>query len=235
MSDTSVAEHPPAARRWLEAALGAATIPPAAGSSRIRLRVRGAIRRSPEAKWLEWEGRQGFDAGGLGFRWQARIRVARFLWVDAEDRLDAEGGYGGARFLGIVPLGSARGPEVTRSQVVRNLAELAFVPSVALRAGGLTWSADGDEDAFGLSAPGFDPGARVRAVVDGAGDLRQARSPDRPRENGSGGFLHEPYRLDFDGHETLATGIRIPRHATGTFETAGGEWPYWRYEVVEVA
>jgi hypothetical protein len=27
----------------------------------------------------------------------------------------------------------------------------------------------------------------------------------------------------------------IPRaRATGTFETAGGDWPYWRFEVIEV-
>ena len=226
------ADLPPAAQRWLEAALGP-TDPAATSPGQVRLHVRGAICRAPGEKWLDWEGRQSFEVGGLGFHWQARIRIARFLWADAEDRLDDDGGYGGGRLMGLIPAGSARGPQVTRSQLVRNLAELAFAPSVVTRAHGLVLTADGNS-AFELTAPGIDPGAAVRAVVDEHGDIRQARSPDRPRESGRGTFLHEPYRLEFEAHTRLASGERIPLRATGTFETAGGNWPYWRFEVIEV-
>ena len=86
--------------------------------------------------------------------------LARLAWVDAEDRLDVDGGYGGARQFGVIPVGSARGPEVTRSQLVRNLAELAVAPLAASRARGPVWSADGD-DAFTLAAPGTDADAIV--------------------------------------------------------------------------
>src|ERR1700690_895064 len=81
------ADPPPAAQRWLDAAFGP-TGPAATSPGQVRLRVRGAIRRAPGATWLDWEGRQSFEAGSLGFHWQARIRIARFLWADAEDRLD---------------------------------------------------------------------------------------------------------------------------------------------------
>lgn len=181
---------------------------------------------------MEWQGRQAFEGDPLGFHWRARIRIARFVWVDAEDRLDAEGGYGGAQLLGIIPIGATRGQDVTRSQLVRNLAELAFAPSVGAHARELIWSADGS-DAFNLAAPGIDPGATVRFSVDELGDVRQARSPDRPRERGRGDFFHEPYRLDFEGHAQLPSGVRIPLNASGTFETAAGDWPYWRFEVIE--
>jgi hypothetical protein len=181
---------------------------------------------------MDWEGHLSFEAGGLGFHWQARLRLGRFAWVDAEDRLDGEGGYGGARLLGFLPVGSARGPEVTRSQLVRNLAELAFAPLVASRARGLVWLADG-EDAFTLEAPGIDADAIVRVTVDDAGDVQSARSPDRPRDHGRAGYLHEPYRLEFNRHERLSSGERIPLHASGTFETADGDWPYWRLEVLD--
>jgi hypothetical protein len=180
---------------------------------------------------MDWEGHQSFETDGLGFRWQARLRLARLAWIDAEDRLDAQGGFGGARLLGIIPVGSARGPEVTRLQLVRNLAELAFAPLVASRARGLVWSADGD-DAFTLAAPGIDADAVVRVTVDEAGDVRSARSPDRPRPYGRAGYLHEPYRLEFDGHERRSSGERIPLRASGTFETVDGDWPYWRFEVL---
>jgi hypothetical protein len=174
---------------------------------------------------MDWEGHQSFEIDGLGFRWQARLRLARFAWVDAEDRLDVEGGFGGARLLGVIPVGSSRGSDVTRSQLVRNLAELAFAPRAAPRALGLVWLADG-EDAFTLAAPGIDAEAIVRVTVDNAGDVRSARSPDRPRDHGRAGYLHEPYRLEFDGHERLSSGERIPLRASGTFETADGDWPY---------
>ena len=39
---------------------------------------------------MDWEGHQSFETDGLGFRWQARLRLARLAWVDAEDRLDVE-------------------------------------------------------------------------------------------------------------------------------------------------
>jgi len=183
---------------------------------------------------MDWDGHESFETDGLGFRWQARLRLARFAWVDAEDRLDAEGGYGGARLFGLIPVGSARGPEVTRLQLVRYLAELAFAPLVASRARGLVWSADGD-DAFTLAAPGIDADAIVRVTVDEAGDVGSAISPDRPRPNGRTGYLHEPYRLEFARHERVSSGERIPLRASGTFETADGDWPYWRFEVLDGA
>lgn len=92
--------------------------------------------------------------------------------------------------------------------------------------------ADGD-DAFTLSAPAIDADAIVRVTVDDAGDVRSARSPDRPRDHGRAGYLHEPYRLEFDRHERRSSGERIPLRASGIFETADGEWPYWRFEVLD--
>ena len=223
---------PPAARRWLDAALGPGD-PSSAPPRPVVLQLRGGIRRTPLSDWLAWEGRQTFDPSGIGFRWTARLRVMRVLWVDAEDRLDEDGGRGGARMFGFLPVGGASGADATRSQLVRNLAELAFAPALAARSDGLVWVADG-EDAFTLAAPGVDPGALVRVTVDAEGDVTLARSTDRPRENGRGSFLHEPYRLAFEGHERLDDGIRIPRRATGTFETTAGDWTYWRYEVLAV-
>jgi hypothetical protein len=227
----TVADRPPVARRWLGAAIHAPAVPTDDDPGPTRLHVRGSICRAPGGRWMDWEGHQSFETDGLGFRWQARLRLARLAWIDAEDRLDAEGGYGGARLLGVIPVGSARGPEVTRLQLVRNLAELAFVPLIASRARGLIWLADG-EDAFTLAAPGIDADAIVRVTVDEAGDIRSARSPDRPRPNGRAGYLHEPYRLEFDRHERLSSGERIPLRASGTFETTDGDWPYWRFEVL---
>ena len=225
-------DRPPAARRWLEAAVDPGIVASGDHPGPTRLHVRGSICRVPGGRWMDWEGRQSFASDELGFRWQARLRLAGPLWVDAEDRLDDEGGFGGARMLGIIPLGSARGPEVTRSQLVRNLAELAFAPLTASRASGLVWLPDGD-GAFTLAAPGIDAEAFVRVVVDAAGDVMSARSPDRPRDQGRAGYLHEPYRLEFDDHRRVSSGQRIPIRASGTFETADGDWPYWRYEVLD--
>ena len=143
------ADGPPAARRWLETTIDPAAVATGDDPNPTRLHVRGSIRRAPGGRWMDWEGHQSFETDRLGFRWQARLRLARWLWVDAEDRLDVEGGFGGARLLGVIPVGSARGPEVTRSQLVRNLAELAFVPLAASRARGLVWLADGVRGSVG--------------------------------------------------------------------------------------
>jgi hypothetical protein len=223
-------DRPPTARRWLDAAISDASVAAGTDPGPTRLHVQGSLSRAPGGKWMAWEGHETFESSRLAFRWRARLRLG-LAWVDAEDRLDVDGGFGGARLLGIIPVGSARGPEVTRSQLVRYLAELAFAPLVASRARDLLWSADGD-DAFSIAAPGIDAEAVVRFIVDGNGDVQSARSPDRPRDHGRAGYLHEPYRLEFGGHDRAPSGERIPHRAAGTFETADGDWPYWRCVVV---
>ena len=209
----SVAGRPPAARRWLAAAIHEATVPTDGDPGPTRLHVRGSICRAPGGSWMDWEGHQSFETDSLGFRWQARLRLARLAWIDAEDRLDAEGGYGDARLLGLIPLGSDRGPEVTRLQLVRNLAELAFAPLVASRARGLVWSVDGD-DAFTLAAPGIDGDAAVRFTVDEAGDVRSGldRAADLRRTGRGVAHRAEP-RAPIGGHGNRQETVGQPQVA----------------------
>ncbi len=51
----TVADRPPAARRWLEAAIQPAAVPTGDYPSPTRLHLRGSICRAPGGRWMDWE------------------------------------------------------------------------------------------------------------------------------------------------------------------------------------
>jgi hypothetical protein len=88
--------------------------------------------------WLPFTAEQVIRSDGE-MLWQATVRQ-KGIPIRGFDRL--VGGEGAMRWklLGIIPVMTASGPDVTRSTVGRLLAELVWLPS-ALCAGDVTWTA----------------------------------------------------------------------------------------------
>lgn len=168
---------PPAARRYLEHTLAPGT--PLARAARLEMhgniRLDGAWCPFTATQVLRWD---------RGFVWHAHTRI-RGLPVSGADReVDGEGEMKW-KLLGIVPVMSAKGPEITRSAAGRLHAEAIWLPG-ALLDPGVAWSADGDQPSFTVEAHGettcvalhLEPTGALRAMklarwgdVDG-GDFR---------------------------------------------------------------
>ncbi len=122
---------PPAAQRYLVHAIAPGT--PLA--SAVRLKMRGEMKLG---RWFPFQAEQVIRAGEE-MVWSAEVRMFG-LPVRGYDRLLRGQGEMRWRMLGILPLVSASGPDITRSAAGRLAAESVWLPS-ALCSPAVSWTA----------------------------------------------------------------------------------------------
>jgi hypothetical protein len=122
---TSIASLPEPARRYVEHAIAPGT--PLA--SAVRLRMRGEIKLG---RWLPFNAEQVIHAD-RGFIWTATVRLLGVPIFGGFDRLLDGAGEMRWKLLGIVPVMTASGPDITRSAIGRVQAESLWLPSVLVR------------------------------------------------------------------------------------------------------
>ena len=192
-----VAALPEPARRYLEHAIAPGT--PLAAS--VVLSMHGEIRLG---SWRRFTATQVL-APPDGFVWAATARI-EVLTVSGFDRYSSATGQMRWRLLGIVPVMSAAGPDVTRSAAGRLAAEgTVFVPTSFP---GGTWSATDDPDTAQVVWRISDDDETVRVRVDSAGRLVEVRldrwgNPDGQR------YDRYPFGVEIEA-EASFDGIVIP-------------------------
>jgi hypothetical protein len=219
------ASLPSAARRWLDATLPQDLDLPAS----ILLEQEGSMEIRGE--WSPFKATGTYKAPPLSFKWRARFQILPGVWIIAEDgHLDGRG-WGSARLWGFIPMGKSTDPEVLGTQLVRNLAELAWLPAFALADPALVWADSGDS-AFEVRSSAGDWQAVVRFEIDEAGDIVRATSPARPYDV-PGGYAEAPWHYVFSEHRDFG-GVRIPAAGVATFEKPAGAWEYFRGRITSV-
>ncbi|MFI7744168.1 DUF6544 family protein [Kocuria rhizosphaericola] len=219
-----IAGLPEPARRWLERA-----VPPGTPAwSVAELSMRGEIRLG--GSWRAFSARQ-LVAPGTGFVWAARTRLLG-LPVAGYDRYGPGGGELRWRLLGVLPVMSAAGPDITRSAAGRLAGESITVPPACL---GATWSEGPAPDTAVMSwvLGGEREDALLR--VDQEGRLREL-SMQRWGDPDGTGFGRHPFGVALSG-ETDFAGVRVPTvlragWAWGTDRQAAGEFFRARIEAV---
>jgi hypothetical protein len=153
------------------------------------------------------------------------------VWITAEDgHLDGQA-WGRAKLWGAIPMGERTDPEVLTTQLVRNLAELAWLPAFVLAESTLRWS-DAGESAFEVRTIAGNREVMVRFEVDDEGDVTRAYSPFRPYDV-PGGYAEAPWQYDFGDHRDFGT-MRIPARGVASFAKAGEPREYFRGRVTSV-
>jgi hypothetical protein len=216
---------PVAAQRWLDRSLPEQFDPP----STVLLEQEGTM--DIRGKWIPFKARGSYKAPPLSFRWKARFRLMPGVWVVAEDGHVEGQGWGGSRLWGIIPMGKLTGSEVLEIQTIRNLGDLAWLPSLALADSRLKWGDAGDA-AFEIGSKAGDREVVVRFNVSEQGDIVQAYSPSRPYDI-PGGFAEAPWHYDFSDHREFS-GVRIPTTATATYDKDDGPWEYFRGRITSI-
>ena len=128
-------------------------------------------------------------------------------------------------------MGKRTDAEVLTGQLVRNLGELAYLPSFALSDPGLTWTGAGDTS-FEVQRSAGDENVTVRFDIDDRGDIVRAYSPSRPYDV-PGGYARAPWHYAFRDHREFG-GVRIPAAAVATFEKSDGPWEYLWVQITAV-
>jgi len=192
-----LASLPGPARRYLRSAIAPRT--PLAYA--VRLRMHGQIKLRG---WAPFEAEQVIHAE-RGMIWAATARL-RGLPIRGSDRiLDGEGSMRW-RLLGLIPVLSAAGPDVTRAAAGRLQAEFVWLPSFFLRPD-VSWTAAGEAHATAtLSVAGHR--ASVTLALDEAGrpvtvSLARWGNPE------GGAFRAIPFGAIAEAHRTFG-GYSIP-------------------------
>lgn len=174
-----VLDLPPAARRWLARAIS----PEAAPARAAVLSMHGQIRIG---RWRPFYARQVIDPAS-GFIWAAT--AGRWpLVVRGFDRFSGGDGEMRWRLLGVIPVMSAIGADVSRSAAGRLAVEMIMCPSAAL-APNVAWR-PGDDDDQAVADISVDGSVHTLTIaVDAEGRLLSARLPRWGSPDG------QPYRL----------------------------------------
>lgn len=141
--------------------LGHAIAPGTVLASSVRLIMHGEIKLG---RWLPFTAEQTLDRSSAMI-WRASVRMFG-LPITGFDRLWNGEGEMRWKFLGIFPVMTASGPDITRSARGRVLAESMWLPS-RLAADDVTWA---DEDAS--HAVARVESEELKMTIDGAGRLQ---------------------------------------------------------------
>jgi hypothetical protein len=210
-----LAELPAAAQRYLRHAIAAGA--PLASS--VRLTMHGEIKLK---SWNAFEAEEVIQ-WGRGFAWRATVR---FGWgfIRGGDRLIDGAGAMRWKLLGVIPVVSAAGLDVTRSAAGRVNLESIWLPS-ALCGADVAWTGIDDQHFRGrFSAHG--EAADISYAVDSEGRLRSVSMP-RWGDPGNrsfgyaicGGVADE--ERTFGGY-TIPTRLRVGWHfGSERFESEG--------------
>ncbi len=206
---------PEAARRYLEHAIAPGT--PLARA--VRLRMHGELKVQ---RWLPFTAEQVI-VWDQGFIWAATARMVG-LPIRGSDRLVDGQGAMRWKLLGIIPLITASGPDITRSAAGRLAAETTWLPSV-LCGHDVSWAAP-DPSYLKVTLSAYGETTELNCGVGEAGQLETVQLPRWGNPEGGefqyvsfGGIMEE--ERTFGGY-SIPTRLRVGwYYGTDRFEPEG--------------
>jgi Family of unknown function (DUF6544) len=217
---------PPLIRAFAERAVAGRSVLPAA----VRFDQAAEMKLTPDAGWTPVSAHQTVGVGAPAFVWDARARMAPLIGVRVIDAYVGGTGRLKVRLLGSIPMSEATGPEVSRSELFRYLAELPWAPYAMLGNPALRWR-QVDASTVEVSSETADgQTASVRIIFDEAGDIIAAEAGDRPRE-ANGRFIPTRWRGDFSDYKDFG-GVRLPSHAEVAWMLETGPHVYFRGDIL---
>jgi hypothetical protein len=216
---------PAPVRRWLEVsgAVGRAR------AATVRLKQRGEMRTAADKPWMPVAAEQYFTVDPPGFLWRVDAKMLHVLPIAGRDR------YAGGRGNMLIKLGSVltvadgAGAEIDQGAMLRYLGEIVWFPSAALSET-ITWEAVGDHCA---RATMRHAGVTVSAMFAFDERGRFASLTARRYMSASGGPRLETWVIPATDWRTIR-GIEMPVRGNAIWKLAGGDFDYYRWEILDV-
>ncbi|HWX47181.1 MAG TPA: DUF6544 family protein [Roseomonas sp.] len=191
--------------------------------SAVELTQSGTMRGSPEGRPLRFSAFQHIDLRRCAFSWHAS--VGPLGCVSVVDALEESEAQLDLRLLRVIPLGSAAAsPALTKGEIMRYLAELAWAPDAILMNPELSWQVV-DERRLRVRAGHGAGRGEVTLQLDVQGRITEVTADDRPREEGDG-FVERPWRGRF-GDYRQHQGRWIPFAAEVDWVLEGQPFTTW--------
>ena len=214
---------PSLVQRYVERAVPAGDDVP----GRVRLAQSGEMWQKPGGRALSFTAVEELAIGEVAFSWRARFRVAPFFSLRVHDWYRAgEGALEGA-VLGL-PVLRSRGPEVTKGEAMRYLAELPWVPHAMAANQELEWR-ELDDPTVEVATVVASSRLVARLHFDADGDVVASTADARPRAVGKGA-VDTPFRGEVGDYRVLG-GVRLPTTAEVAWKLPDGWFTYFRGRV----
>ena len=194
----------------------------------VKLTQTGRMKRSLDAQsWMSFSAIQTISTRDCAFDWLAKFRP--FGVISARDALECGVGRLDIMALGFIPVArTAQTAALMRGELMRYLAELAWVPSAILLNTTLRWRVDGPER-LAVSAGAGETASEVILNLDTDGRIAGAFAPDRPR-SATPPELPTPWRGRFTDYR-LHRDLWLPFAGEVAWEIAGRGVTYWQARI----
>lgn len=194
------------------------------GPTVVKLTQTGRMRQTAISAWGGYTARQTIGVEDCAFDWLAR--TGPFGAVSVRDALAGGAGRLNVRALGFFTLARAQpSAQLTRGELMRYLAELAWAPDAILRNSHLRWREDGP-DRLVVGAGSGETAAEVTLTLDGEGRIIGAFAPDRGALI-DGVTVPTPWRGAFSDYR-LHDGVWLPFSGEVSWEMPTGVFIYWQ-------
>jgi hypothetical protein len=188
------------------------------------------MRQDRQSRWMRFRANHSMCVTKCRFDWRARFGPAGLIRV-RDALLDGEGILT-ARLFGLVPVAQASGPEATRGELMRYLAELAWCPDAILHNRTIGWTIVSQTEIVATAQLGETVGS-VRLALDDEGRIESISAPDRPRSTGRE-FIPTPWWGRFSDYRSHA-GRQIPFRGEVGWEVEGKRVAVWEGRLVDWA
>jgi hypothetical protein len=229
VAESDLAWLPAPVRHYLDVTGAARMGPP----QNMYVRMHGRIRSSPDAAWMPFVAEQY----NTFFRDRARL----FYMELSDGRLAVQGfhRYAGAvadmhvYVAGLIPVARAGGEDMTRSETVTMLNDMAMLAPGALLDSSIQWT---PVDDCTVTASFENAMMRVQATLEfnDAGDLVSFESGDR-RQLGPGGttFTHARWSTPLDRYRAFGS-IRLASHGEARWHTSESSYSYVEVSIDDI-
>ena len=169
-----------------------------------------------------------FAVDRVAFAWRARFPIVGPIALRVTDRYDSRGGLLEVRLLGL-PLRRQRGPQLSRGEVYRYLAEIAWAPQAIIAHRQLEWRELDDHVAEVAAGAGHER-AVVRLTFNDRGEIERTFA-ERPRLEA--GSTITPWVGEYHDYRELE-GSWVPTRGEVRWELPSGPFTYWRGRITSL-
>ncbi|MFQ6083015.1 MAG: DUF6544 family protein [Candidatus Aminicenantia bacterium] len=194
----------------------------------VRLKQTGEFRMKANQDWKPIEAEQYFTTENPAFVWQAKLKLAPFMWVGTRDMY-----YRGKRSM-LIKLFSAitvvdvTGKELDVSSLLRFLSEAPWFPTALLPSNYLEWI---EIDSNLARAVISDHGYTASAVFtfNDQGEIIKLVTNDRYREV-DGEYFKEQWTTYYRNYQEV-NGVKIPTEEEAEWNLPDGNFTYGKFKV----
>lgn len=201
---------------------------PKSPPARVSLSQQGRMRQNEHSRWMRFRANHSMSVTQCSFDWRASFGPAGLIRV-RDALLDGEGILT-ARLFGFLPVAQASGPEATKGELMRYLAELSWCPDAILHNRAIGWTVVSQAEIVATAQLG-ETVASVWLALDREGRIESISAPDRPRSRGKE-FIPTSWWGRFSDYRSHA-GRQIPFRGEVGWEGEGERVTVWEGEVLD--